>query len=78
MGGISKQLIIKAIYAFLVISTVALTSCSHSLCSSYARSEDRVYSFQRNINRMNGARSIQSPYTSSHKVVLQKKYYGYK
>jgi hypothetical protein len=71
-----KSNVKKTLTILILISSVALVSCSDKLCSAYAKSEDRVYSMQKRLNSRNGASSITSPYKQNYRASLQKKYRG--
>jgi hypothetical protein len=66
-----KNNIGKAINVILFIIAIALSSCSNKICSSYGRSEDRIYSRQKYRPSATG---IPSPLNTARKAILEKKY----
>lgn len=66
----------KNLTVILLISGMALASCSQKICSAYATPKDRINFIQSLNNPGNGAQSIPSPYNAKYKAMLQKRYFG--
>ena len=71
-----KGIFNKAICIILLISGMALVSCSDKVFPSDTKSEERTQYLQSLKRSIYGSQNTLSPYTEQHKAYLQKKYFG--
>jgi hypothetical protein len=71
-----KGILKKAISIILLISGMALVSCSDKVFPSDTKSDGRTQYLQSLKRSIYGSQNTLSPYTEQHKTYLQKKYFG--
>ena len=71
-----RSIISKAVSIILLISGIALVSCSDKVFPSDTKSEERTHYLQSLKRSIYGSQNTLSPYTEQYKTYLQKKYFG--